>query len=76
MKITEDEIQSVMAQTWGVKKEDIPKDAALNKFVQWDSLGHVNLLLALEEKFGLVVNNETVTGLTNLLAILDYFSKK
>lgn len=73
MKITEDDIKSVMAQTWGIKKDEIPNDAALNQFVQWDSLGHVNLLLAFEEKFGLEINNETVTGLTSLEIIFKYF---
>lgn len=76
MKIDEKKIKEVMAAVWQIDSNDIPSDAKLNDFVHWDSLGHVNLLLELENEFGIKIGYETVNALISLPAILEYLNKK
>lgn len=63
------EIKAHMAKVWNVDRATIPDNAALGEFGPWDSLGHVGLLLALEEKYGLEVTGDTIVSLRNIDAI-------
>jgi acyl carrier protein len=61
-----------MASAWGISTDTIPPEAQLNEFAPWDSMGHVSLMLALEERLGVKINFATISRLTSVPAILDY----
>ena len=65
-----DDIKKVMATAWSIDPSSIPDDASLNDFPPWDSIGHVSLLLALEENYGVEVNSETIQSIRNLDAVM------
>ena len=70
------ELKDVMARAWGINSDDIPADAELNGFPQWDSLGHVSLLVELEKEYGIAIDYDVLTELTSISAITGYLSEK
>ena len=40
--------------------EEIKPDCSFEKFEKWDSLAHLNLIIAIEESFNIKLSNEEV----------------
>lgn len=72
----EQQVIALLAETFGVPAESIPPDLALGRIPQWDSMGHMGLMMALEERFGVQVNADTIGALTSLPAILAHLTEK
>ena len=58
-------IKQVMSLVFEVPLESIADDASLDNIENWDSLRHLNLILALEEEFGISIPDEEVGNLVN-----------
>jgi citrate synthase len=72
----EQQVTALLAEIFQLPAETIPPDLALGRIPQWDSMGHMGLMLALEERFGVEVNADTIGALTSLPAILNYLTEK
>jgi acyl carrier protein len=55
-----------------VAPEAIRRDSARQEFPTWDSLGHLNLMLALEDTFEITLSVEEIACLISVGAILDH----
>jgi acyl carrier protein len=64
-----EKVKRVMAATFHVPAEQIPDDATPENVKGWDSLGHIELMLALEMEFGVPLPTEKIIDLVNLDAI-------
>ncbi len=58
-------IKQVMSAVFEVPFESIADDASSDIIENWDSLRHLNLILALEEEFGVSIPDEEVGNLVN-----------
>lgn len=58
-------IKQVMSAVFEVPLESITDDASSDTIENWDSLRHLNLILALEEEFGVTIPDEEVGNLVN-----------
>ena len=58
-------IKQVMSLVFEVPLEFIADDASSDNIENWDSLRHLNLILALEEEFGVSIPDEEVGNLVN-----------
>jgi acyl carrier protein len=58
-------IKKVMSLVFEVPLEAIADDASLDNIENWDSLRHLNLILALEEEFGVSIPDDEVGNLVN-----------
>ncbi len=65
-------IQTVLAQALKVEVTDISPETAFGDLPQWDSLGHMELMILLEEQFGVEINADTITELVSVQAIYDH----
>ncbi|KPM22677.1 hypothetical protein AAJ72_11170 [Citromicrobium sp. RCC1885] len=54
----------------------ITDELTANDVEQWDSLGHVQLVVALEQECGVRCAPQEVTGLPDLGALVDLFAAK
>jgi len=72
--IQPEEIKKIMGSAWEISPSVIPADVQFNQFPQWDSFGHVTLLVALEKEYGIKIDFSTLTKLTSINAILDYLN--
>lgn len=65
-------IKEVMADVFELSPDRIPDDADTDNLEQWDSLGHMQLMLALETEFGVQIPTETMLELLSLEEIEDF----
>jgi acyl carrier protein len=67
-----DRIKQVMANVFETSMDAIPDDADQKSVSGWDSLGQVQLMLALEDEFGVRMPAEEMVGLVSLEMIEQY----
>lgn len=65
-------LREIMALTFDVPEATITAETAQANFPKWDSLAHLNLMLALEDAFGLRLSVEEIRRLTSVPAILAH----
>jgi acyl carrier protein len=58
-------IKQVMSAVFEIPLESIADDTSSDNIETWDSLRHLNLILALEEEFGVSIPDEEVGNLIN-----------
>jgi acyl carrier protein len=58
-------IKQVMSAVFEIQLESITDEASTDNLDNWDSLRHLNLILALEEEFGVSIPDEEVGNLVN-----------
>ncbi|MFC2170842.1 phosphopantetheine-binding protein [Calditrichota bacterium] len=57
------------------ERENVDYDLlAFEDVIEWDSLGQLNLLTALEEEFSITIPDETALKLTSFPAVEDYIA--
>jgi len=59
------EIKNVMSAVFEVPVEQITEGSSADTIDAWDSLKHLNLILALEEEFDISIPDEEVGNLFN-----------
>jgi len=69
------EIQALLAEAIQVPIEMVTTDLAFGDLPQWDSLGHMEILMRLEEKYGVEVNAETIARLVSIPEILIFLEE-
>lgn len=62
-------IKQVMSAVFEVPLEKINENSSSDNLENWDSLRHLNLILALEEEFGVSIPDEEVGNLVNFKLI-------
>ena len=65
-------IKEVMARTFDIQISDITDDAKINGIPNWDSLGHMLLMLELEAEFGVSISTDAMTSLLSLELLEGY----
>jgi acyl carrier protein len=58
-------IKEVMSLVFEVPLESITVNSSSDNIENWDSLRHLNLILALEEEFGVSIPDDEVGNLVN-----------
>ena len=74
-----DRVKKIMAAVLSVDAETIGDDSSVDDMEAWDSLRHINLIIALEQEFGISLPDEEVASLTSVrlltMAISDEVRK-
>jgi acyl carrier protein len=65
-------LKRILAEIVGCAPEEIPDDAQLMMLEAWDSLRHLELMLALEAEFDVHIQAEEIGELVSLERIDDY----
>ncbi len=69
---TFEKIQALMVEIFQVPEEKITPELKQEDLENWDSLQHLNLMLALEQEFGVTLDVDDLNTLTSVPAILKY----
>ena len=64
-------VRSIMSKVFGVDEGEITPDASQDTLEKWDSLRHMNLIVALEEEFGITLQDEQVLELLNYALVCE-----
>ena len=71
-----DRIKKVMCAVFGVNVADITDDTNPDTIENWDSLNHINLVLALEKEFNVKIEGEEVIEMITLENIIKVLEEK
>jgi acyl carrier protein len=71
-----DRVQQTLATTLKVPTNRIGASTVDEDVPSWDSLGHVNIVMALEQTFGIMIEVEDFEHLNSVPAILDYLGRQ
>ncbi len=69
------EIKRIMASIFRIEASEIGDDAKINKVRNWDSLGHITLMLALEDHFKVRISSDNIMKLQSLEAIERFLAQ-
>ena len=72
---TFERLQEAIAATLKVSPSKITEQTRDEDLAAWDSLGHVNLMMTLEQTFDVMLDVEDFAGLNSVSAILEYLKK-
>jgi acyl carrier protein len=64
-----EKLKGVMARIFSVASTDISEEASPDTIENWDSLRHMNLVLALEEEFGVEFTDDQVVEILSFRLI-------
>ena len=67
--IDEAKLKQVMATVLGVSPDAIGPETSQDTLKSWDSLKHMNLVLALEQSFGVEIPDEDAAEITSYALI-------
>jgi acyl carrier protein len=68
-------VQALLADAIQVPPEMVTPDLAFGDLPQWDSLGHMEVMMRLEEQFGVEVTPDTIAGLISIPDICAYLER-
>lgn len=72
----ENRIRQSLSLALQIPVEEVTADLAFGDLPQWDSMGHMEVMMRLEEFFGIEINADTIASLTSLPAIYEYLQNQ
>jgi acyl carrier protein len=70
------DLRSLFAEVFKVDSSQIDSQAQLGEWPAWDSMAHMDLMVALESRFGVAINADTISHLISFPAILEHLRNK
>ncbi|MFF4322859.1 citrate/2-methylcitrate synthase [Streptomyces sp. NPDC001568] len=65
-------VERLIARTLGIAEDRVTEGLEYQSIREWDSLGHVSLMVALEGEYGVEVDDELILTLRSVAAIRDF----
>lgn len=69
-------LQAIFADVFRVAPEEVTRETEFGELPAWDSMGHMDLMVALETEFGVEITAETISQLTSVAAIMEHIQAK
>lgn len=69
-------VQTILAEAIQVQPDEVTPELAFGDLPQWDSLGHMEVMMRLEEQFGVEINADTIAALVSVPEICKYLEEK
>jgi acyl carrier protein len=65
----------LLSEALQVPAETIGAELSFGDLPQWDSMGHMEVMVQLEERFGVEISADTIATLTSVEAICAYLKE-
>jgi acyl carrier protein len=69
------QVQDLLMKSLRVPADLVTSELAFGDLPQWDSMGHMEVMMALEARYGIEINAETIGALTSIPAICSYIQE-
>ena len=66
------QIQTLLVEALKAPPELVTPELSFGDLPQWDSMGHMEVMLALELQYGIEINADTIANLVSIPAICSY----
>jgi len=66
----EQRIRAIMAVVFEIPAEEIYAESSSETIESWDSLKHMNMVVALEEEFGIIFDDDEIIQMLNFALIV------
>lgn len=68
-------VKNIIATTFNIDENKITSKTSSDEVEEWDSLGHIRLILQLESEFNIKFNSTIIPKLTSIQAIISEMNK-
>lgn len=65
-KQLKDELKKILSDTIGVPEHLICEESSVENMETWDSLAHLNIIMSLEQVFGIAISPTEATEMTSV----------
>jgi len=72
---TFEQVRNVASDIFGIPADKITAESSPETIENWDSMQHLNLVLAIEEKFGVQLEPEDIEQMKNIDAVAALVEK-
>jgi acyl carrier protein len=72
---TFEQVRNVASDIFGIPADRITAESSPETIENWDSMQHLNLVLAIEEKFGVQLDPEDIEQMKNIGAVAELVEK-
>jgi acyl carrier protein len=72
---TFEQVRNIASDIFGVAADKITAESSPETIENWDSMRHLNLVLAIEEKFGVQLDPEDIERMKNVGAVAELVEK-
>lgn len=72
---TFEQVRNIASDIFGIPAEKITAESSPETIENWDSMQHLNLVLAIEEKFGMQLEPEDIEQMKNVGAVATLVEK-
>ena len=70
-----EQVRNIASDIFGIPADKISAESSPETIENWDSMQHLNLVLAIEEKFGVQLDPEDIEAMTNIGAVAALVGK-
>nr|YP_009237376.1 acyl carrier protein [Wildemania schizophylla]AKS28423.1 acyl carrier protein [Wildemania schizophylla] len=71
-----EKVQDIVAEQLGIEKKIVTREANFSSDLGADSLDTVELVMAIEEKFGIEIPDDDAEKISNLSEVVDFIQSK
>ena len=65
----EQELKQIMSNVFEIEEDEITDESSMGNIENWDSLKHLNLIIAIEEHFGISITEDEMVEMTSFVDI-------
>ena len=74
--ITEESFKIVVLEVFKSFNDEITLNMSPDNIEEWDSIGHLNLIMAVEKKYNIKIEFEEAIMIDNLLSLFNLINEK
>jgi acyl carrier protein len=76
MKKTKEDLNKIFKSVFKIKNDSTLEKLDAKTFKKWDSVSHVNLIIALESKFKISIDDREIINLISYNKILKFIQRR
>jgi len=72
----ENKLKRIMSNIFNISEETVDENSSMDTIENWDSLQHLNLILAIEQEFKVSLSTDEVVQMVNFKVIKSTLQRK
>jgi len=69
------DFKAIIANVLAVDPKTLTPETKLNAFDRWNSLAHIEIIVAIEEEFQIQLNQDEIVEMTSIAAIAEVLAR-